>query len=113
MTDYESGGIRSAIPPYKLHLLHRQCVPGGERVHVVSPVRDFPVFNPDDRAEPIVVFSARREDLSVDLVFDDGETTVVCLVDYQSISGLKRDVVDIAPELGDQVSAPLDHGRPA
>ena len=26
----------------------RQCVPGRERVHVVSPMRDFPVFNLDD-----------------------------------------------------------------
>jgi hypothetical protein len=26
----------------------RQCVPGRERVHVVSPVRDFPAFNLDD-----------------------------------------------------------------
>ena len=26
----------------------RQCVPGRERVHIVPPVRDFPVFNLDD-----------------------------------------------------------------
>src|SRR5271168_5552474 len=32
---------------------HRQCVPGRERVHVVSPVRDFPIFNLDDRAKSI------------------------------------------------------------
>ena len=26
----------------------RQCVPSRERVHIVSPVRDFSVFNLDD-----------------------------------------------------------------
>jgi len=57
-------------------------------------VRDLPVFNPDDRAEPIVVFSACREDLPVDFVFDDDETTVVGPVGNQSIGGLKRDAVD-------------------
>jgi hypothetical protein len=36
-------------------ILRRQRVPGGERVHVVSPVRDFPVLDLGDRAEPIVV----------------------------------------------------------
>jgi hypothetical protein len=30
---------------YSLRSLPRQCVPGRERVHIVSPVRDFPVFN--------------------------------------------------------------------
>src|SRR5690242_15402912 len=34
----------------------RQGVPGGERVHIVSPVRDLPVLDRDDRAEPVVVF---------------------------------------------------------
>ncbi len=37
----------------------RQCVPGRERVHVVSPMRDFLVFNLDDRAKTIVILHAR------------------------------------------------------
>jgi len=49
----------------------------------------------------------------VDFVFDDDETTTVCLVDNQPIGGLKRDVVDIAPELGHQVSPPPDNATPA
>ena len=48
----------------------------------------------------------------MDLVFEDDETTVVCLVDNQSIGGLKRDVVDIAPELGHQAGPALDNARP-
>lgn len=39
--------------------VRRECVPGRERVHVVSPVHDFPVLNLDDRAKPIVVLHAR------------------------------------------------------
>src|SRR6202043_1973169 len=61
----------------------RQCIPGRERVHVVSPVRDPPVFDRDDRAEPIVVLHARREDCPTDLVFNDEDMTVVCLMDNQ------------------------------
>lgn len=41
-------GIRASRDAGRLLSMHRQCVPGRERVHVVSPVRDFPVFNPDD-----------------------------------------------------------------
>ena len=38
--------------------------------------------------------------------------TVVCLVGNQLIGGLKRDVVDIAPELGRQVGPPPNEARP-
>ena len=48
----------------------------------------------------------------MDLVFDDDEMTVVCLVGNQLIGGLKFDVVTIATELGHQVSPPLDNARP-
>jgi hypothetical protein len=78
-------------------ILRRQCIPGREGVHVVSPVRDLPVFNLDYRAEPIVVFRACRKDGPMDLVFDDDNTAVVCLVDDQPIGGLKHDVGDKEP----------------
>jgi len=48
----------------------------------------------------------------MDLVFDNPDTVVVCLVDNQLIGRLKRDVVDIAPERGHQVGPPLDDARP-
>lgn len=93
--------------------LRRQGVPGCERIHVVPPMRDLPVFDPDDRAEPIVVLHAGREDRPMDLVFDDDDTAVIRLVGDQSIGGPERDVVDIAPERGHQVGPPLDDARPA
>jgi hypothetical protein len=48
----------------------------------------------------------------MDLVFDDDNTAVVCLVGNQPIGGLKRDVIDIAPELAHQGGSPLDNARP-
>jgi hypothetical protein len=48
----------------------------------------------------------------MDLVFDDDNTAVVCLVGNQLIGGLKRDVIDIAPELAHQGGSPLDNARP-
>ena len=48
----------------------------------------------------------------MDLVFEDDNTAVVCLVSNQLIGGLKRDVVDIAPELGHQGGSPLNKARP-
>ena len=49
----------------------------------------------------------------MDLVFDDDDMTVVCLMDNQVIGRLKRDVVDIALERGHQVGPPLNDARPA
>ncbi len=34
----------------------------------------------------------------MDLILDDDDATVVCLVSHQPIGGLKRDSVAIAPE---------------
>jgi hypothetical protein len=59
-----------------------------------NPVRDFSVFNFDDRPKPVVIFHARREDCPVDFIFDD-DTAVVRLVSNQLIGGLKLDVVAI------------------
>jgi hypothetical protein len=58
----------------------RQCVPGRERVHIVSPVRDFPIFNLDDRAKSIVVFHACREHRPLDFIFDDDDPAIVGFV---------------------------------
>ena len=43
----------------------------------------------------------------MDLVFDDDDTAVVCLMGNQVIGGLKYDVVDVAPEGGHQVGPSL------
>src|SRR5580658_5135893 len=94
-----------------LRLRRRQYVPGGERVHVVPPVCDPPVFDPDDRAEPIVVLSACGKNLTVDLVFDND--AVGGLVCNQLIGGAKRYVVNIAAKLGHQGGSPADNSRPA
>jgi hypothetical protein len=94
--------IREQLGP--LAGARRQCVPGRERVHIVSPVRDFPVFNLDDRTKPIVVLHACREDGPMDLIFDDDDTAVVRLVGNQLIGRLKLDVVAIASELGHQIA---------
>jgi len=48
----------------------------------------------------------------MDFIFDDDDTTVVCLVGNQLIGRLQLDVVAIAPELGHQLGAPLDNARP-
>ena len=48
----------------------------------------------------------------MDLVFDDDDMTVVCLMGNQFIGGLKRDIVNIAPERGHQAGATLDSARP-
>ena len=48
----------------------------------------------------------------MDFIFDDDDTAVICLVGNQLIGRLKLDVVDVAPEPGHQIGAPLDHARP-
>src|SRR5580704_13310233 len=48
----------------------------------------------------------------MNLVFDHDNTAVVCLVGNQLTGGLKRDIIDIAPELGHQGGSPLDNARP-
>jgi len=48
----------------------------------------------------------------MDLVFDDGDTAVVCLVGNQLVGRLKLDVVAIPPEFGHQIGAPLDNAWP-
>jgi hypothetical protein len=40
----------------------------------------------------------------MDLIFDDDDTAVVCLVGNQLIGRLKLDVVAIASELGHQIA---------
>jgi hypothetical protein len=97
----------------RLVSLRSQCVPGRERIHVISPVCDLSLFELDDRAKPIVVLHARREDLPMDLVFNDDDAAVARLVDDQLIGRLKRDAVDVAPERGHQVGPPLNDARPA
>jgi hypothetical protein len=92
--------------------LRSQCVPGRERIHVISPMRDLSLLELNDRAKPIAVIYARREDLPMDLVFDDDDAAVACLVDDQLIGTLKGDVVDVAPERGHQVGPPLNDARP-
>ena len=62
------GGLAGAL---------HQSVPGRERVHIVSPVRDFPVLDLDDGTKPIVVLHACRPDGPVDLIFDDDNLAVV------------------------------------
>src|ERR1700744_5021908 len=69
----------------------RQGIPCRERIHVVSPARDLAVLDHDDRAEPIVIFGAGRTDCPMDLVFDDDDAVVVCLVDNQLIGGMELD----------------------
>jgi hypothetical protein len=48
----------------------------------------------------------------MDLIFDDDNTSVVCLVGNQLVGRLKLDVIAIAPELSHQVGASLDNARP-
>jgi len=110
VAELEKGDTDAAIQD-GLRLRRRQYVPGGERVHVVPPVRDPPVFDLDDRAEPIVVLSACRKNLPVDLVFDND--AVAGLVCNQLIGGVKHYVVNIAAKLGHQGGSPADNSRPA
>ena len=49
----------------------------------------------------------------MNLVFDDDDTTIVCLVDDQLVGGLKFDVFAIAPEPGHQIGASPDNSGPA
>ena len=48
----------------------------------------------------------------MDLIFDDDDIAVACLVSNQFIGRSKLDVVAIAPEPGHQIGAPLDNARP-
>jgi GAF domain-containing protein len=48
----------------------------------------------------------------MDFIFDDDNTAIVCLAGNQLIGRLQLDVIAIAPELGHQISAPLDNARP-
>ena len=50
--------------------------PGGQRVHIVSPMYDLSVLNSDDGDEPIVVRRTRRKYLSVNFVFEDHNATI-------------------------------------
>ena len=104
---------RSMRAPALALTLRRQCIPGRERVHVVSPVHDLPVFNLDDGAEPIVVLDTGGKDRPVDFVLDDDDPCVVSPMNDQMVGRSKFDVVAIASELGHEVDASLhDSGPP-
>src|ERR1700757_955467 len=90
----------------------RQSVPCRERVHIVSPMRDFSIRNFHDRAEAILVGRARCENCPMDLIFDDDCSSAIRLVDDQLICGFEFDVVAIAFELSHQGGAPLNDARP-
>src|SRR5258708_39084975 len=57
-----------------------QGVPRSQRVHVISPMNDLSIGDGNDRDEPIVIAHARSQDLAVDLVFDDHNSTVVGMI---------------------------------
>jgi hypothetical protein len=58
-------------------------------------MRNLPVLNLDDRAKTIVVFHGRREDGSVDFIFDND--AIVRLVGDELIRRVKRDITDVPP----------------
>jgi hypothetical protein len=59
--------------------------PGGQRVHVVSPMDDLSVLERDDRNEPVVVGNDSREDRAVYFVFEDYNATVLSMVYNKSV----------------------------
>src|ERR1700726_1597094 len=60
--------------------------PGGQRVHVVSPMDDLFVLDRHDRYEPVVVGHPSREDLAVYFVFEDHNATILSMV-YNKSAG--------------------------
>jgi hypothetical protein len=67
------------------------------RVHIVSPMRDFPILKLNDGAKSVVVFPACREDCPMNLVLNDNDMTSVRCVDHQVIRGAQLDDVDDLP----------------
>src|ERR1700749_236984 len=69
-------------------------------------MNDLPIFDFDDRTESIVVFCGGRKDRPMDLVFDDYDAAIIRLVQNQFVGGSKRDVINVAPKCGHQISSP-------
>jgi hypothetical protein len=78
----------------------RQGVSRRVRVHIVSPMRDPPVSKLDDRAEPIFILGARREDRPMEVVLDHDDPAVVRSVDDQHVCGVEPDAADSRPSSG-------------
>ena len=49
----------------------------------------------------------------MDLVFDDYDAAIIRLVQNQFVGGSKRDVINVAPECGHQISSPPYFAGPA
>jgi hypothetical protein len=75
-------------------------------------MRDLPVLEMDDGAEPVVVLRAGREDCSVDFVFDDNDMTCVCCVDNEVVRGLQVDDLNVTVERIHQSGLSPNHRRP-
>src|ERR1700721_4338586 len=65
----------------------RQSLPGGKRVHVVSPMRDLPVLKLNNRTEPIFVLCTGRENRPVHFVFDHDDAATIRRVGDQLVCG--------------------------
>jgi hypothetical protein len=50
---------------------------GSQRVHVVPPLHNLAVLNSHDRYEPVVVGCAGSDNLTVHLVFEDHDTSIL------------------------------------
>jgi len=59
-------------------------------------VHDLSVLDGNDRDEPVVVLGAGRQNLTMDIVFDDDNARVLRSVHDELISAVEDDVVAVA-----------------
>src|ERR1700685_2333539 len=87
--------------------------PGGQGVHVVSPMHDFSLLNCDDRDESIFVRAASGKDFAVDFIFEDDDATVLRAVHDESVGGVNLDRLAVSGKTRHQIGAPSNRCRPA
>src|SRR5258708_14133180 len=67
-----------------------------QRVHIVPPLHDLSALDGNDRNEPVVVWGAGRDNLTVDIVFDDDNARRLRSMHDELISPVKYDLVALA-----------------
>src|SRR5580658_3107786 len=73
---------------------------------------DLPVFNCDNRDEPVVIVRTARENLAMHFIFEDHDATFRGAMNDQCIARMKLDRLPVSRETGHQISSTSNRHRP-
>lgn len=89
-----------------------QCPPRGQRIHVVSPVRNSSICNRHDRDQPIFIGFSRFENRAVHLIFDHHDAAVSAGMHDKTIRGVDTNAFAVPGRRRHETDSSLNHLRP-